>query len=90
MACGLFAANVSSSCGWALAAVIAPPNTVATLEAIQNVGGSIGGALAPYVTGALVQSSRSFLPSFVLAGAISIACALVYHFATRDRILPSE
>jgi sugar phosphate permease len=86
MACGLFAANVSSSCGWALAAVIAPPNTVATLEAIQNVGGSIGGALAPFITGAIVQASGSFSLSFVLAGAISIACAFVYHFVTHEKI----
>ncbi len=89
IACGLFAANVSSSCGWALAAVIAPPNTVATLEAIQNVGGSIGGALAPLLTGALLQASNSFVPAFVLGGAISIACALIYHFTTRNQILPS-
>ncbi|MEW6436528.1 MAG: MFS transporter [Pseudomonadota bacterium] len=90
MACGLFAANVSSSCGWALAAVIAPPNTVATLEAIQNIGGSIGGALAPLITGALVQATNSFLPSFVLAGAISIVCGLVYHVATHEKIVPTE
>ena len=45
MACGLFAANVSSSCGWALAAVIAPANTdAAWLESVpKNVVGSIGG-----------------------------------------------
>jgi MFS family permease len=89
MACGLFAANVSSSCGWALAAVITPPNTVATLEALQNVGGSLGGALAPYMTGALVQASGSFLPAFVLAGLISVSCAVVYHCMTRDKILAS-
>ncbi len=89
MACGLFAANVSSSCGWALAAVIAPPNAVATLEAIQNVGGSLGGALAPFATGFLVQASGSFAPAFGLAGGISLVCALVYHFATRHEISAS-
>ncbi len=90
IACGLFAANVSSSCGWALAAVIAPPNAVATLEAIQNVGGSVGGALAPFPTGALLQSSNSFVPAFVLGGVISVACAFVYHFATQNEISPLE
>ena len=90
IACGLFAANVSSSCGWALAAVIAPPNAVATLEAIQNVGGSVGGALAPFPTGALLQSSNSFVPAFVLGGVISVACAFVYHFATEMEISPLE
>lgn len=82
MACGLFAANVSSSCGWALAAVIAPADAVATLEAIQNVGGSIGGALAPFVSGAIVEATGSFVPAFMLAGAIAIGCALVYRYMT--------
>jgi nitrate/nitrite transporter NarK len=86
MSLGLFAANVSSSCGWALAAVIAPVNTVATLEAIQNVGGSIGGALAPYVSGVLLQRTNSFVPAFVLAGLIAFACAAVYWLMTRKRI----
>jgi sugar phosphate permease len=86
MACGLFAANVSSSCGWALAAVIAPANVVATLEAVQNVGGSVGGALAPFVTGALVQATGSFVAAFVLAGSIAVACAVVYRYMTRQNI----
>ncbi|MFZ0729131.1 MAG: MFS transporter [Methylovirgula sp.] len=86
MGCGLFAANVSSSCGWALAAVVAPANAVATLEAIQNVGGSVGGALAPFVTGALVQATGSFVPAFVLAGLIAIACAIAYRYMTSRNI----
>ena len=87
MACGLFAANVSSSCGWALAAVIAPPNAIATLEAIQNVGGSAGGSLAPLITGLLIQGSGSFAPAFVLAGAIAFACAGFYAMMTRQKII---
>ncbi|MFA5956465.1 MFS transporter [Hyphomicrobium sp.] len=86
MSLGLFAANVSSSCGWALAAVIAPVNTVATLEAIQNVGGSIGGSLAPLVSGILLDRSGSFVPAFVLAGGISIACAAIYGTMTLRKI----
>jgi MFS family permease len=86
MAIGLFAANVSSSCGWALAAVIAPPNTVATLEAVQNVGGSIGGALAPLVTGILVQATGSFVPAFAVAGVIAFAAAIAYWALTEKRI----
>jgi hypothetical protein len=90
MSLGLFAANVSSSCGWALAAVIAPANTVATLEAIQNVGGSLGGALAPLITGVIVQGTGSFLPALVLAGIISIGSAAIYHLMTRARIVAPE
>jgi sugar phosphate permease len=87
MACGLFAANVSSSCGWALAAVVAPGNTVATLEAIQNVGGSAGGTLAPFITGAVVQSTGSFIPAFILAGFIAVVSALFYLVLARKKII---
>ena len=83
---GLFAINISSSCGWALAAVVTPPNTVATLEAIQNVGGSVGGSLAPLITGAIVQATGSFLPAFGLAGAIACASAIFYMTMTKRKI----
>lgn len=78
MALGLFGANVASSCGWALAAVVAPGNAVATLEAVQNIGGSAGGTLAPFITGAVVQETGSFIPAFMLAAAIAVACAAIY------------
>jgi MFS family permease len=90
MSLGLFAANVASSCGWALAAVIAPVNAVATLEAIQNVGGSVGGALAPLISGILLQKSDSFVPAFVLAGAIAFACAAIYATMTLRKIVTTE
>jgi len=83
---GLFAINIASSCGWALAAVITPPNTVATLEAIQNVGGSLGGALAPWITGTLVQDFGSFLAAFDLAGLIALIGAGFYWVMTRRKI----
>ncbi len=83
---GLFAVNVSSSCGWALAAVVTPSNTVATLEAVQNIGGSLGGALAPLITGAIVQVTGSFLPAFDLAGVIAFLGAGFYVTMTRRTI----
>ena len=86
MAGGLFGANVASSCGWALAAVVAPSNAVASLEAIQNIGGSAGGTLAPFITGAVVQDTGSFVPAFLLAGVISVASAVVYGVMARKRI----
>ena len=75
---GVFLANLASSCGWALGAVMAPPAQVGTLEAIQNIGGSLGGALAPLVTGVLVQETGSFLSALALAAGLSVLSALVY------------
>jgi MFS family permease len=86
MAGGLFAANMASSCGWALAAVVAPNNAVAGLEAVQNVGGSLGGALAPFITGAVVQQGGSFIPAFLLAGAIAVSSAVFYALMARRPI----
>jgi MFS family permease len=83
---GLFAVNVSSSCGWALAAVVSPSNTVATLEAVQNIGGSLGGALAPLITGAIVQATGSFLPAFDIAGVVALASAGFYVVMTKQVI----
>jgi sugar phosphate permease len=83
---GLFGANIASSCGWALAAVVAPNNAVASLEAIQNIGGSAGGTLAPFITGAVVQATGSFVPAFLLAGVIAVVSAVVYGVMARQRI----
>jgi len=80
----LFCGSLASSCGWAMAAVATTPNKVATLEAIQNIGGSIGGALAPALTGLMVQLAGSFTPALLLAAGISVLSALVYQFGTRD------
>ncbi len=90
MAAGLFAANVASSCGWALAAVVAPFRAVASLEALQNVGGSLGGTLAPYITGAVVQHTSSFTPAFLLAAAIALSSALSYALLARTRIADEQ
>jgi MFS family permease len=90
MACGLFGANVASSCGWALAAVVAPGNTVATLEAVQNIGGSAGGALAPFITGAVVQATGSFIPAFALAGVIAVVSAGFYWLLAGRRIIAPD
>ena len=86
IALGLFGANVASSCGWALAALIAPNRSVATLEAVQNVGGSLGGALAPFITGLVVQTTGSFVPGFLLAGAIALASAAIYWLGARQPV----
>jgi nitrate/nitrite transporter NarK len=66
--------------------VVAPSNAVASLEAVQNIGGSLGGALAPLLTGAVVQATGSFIPAFLLAGGIALACAAVYALMARRRI----
>ncbi|TLU73710.1 MFS transporter [Lichenicoccus roseus] len=81
----LFCANLASSCGWALAAVATGPASVATLEAIQNVGGSLGGALAPMLTGLLIDETQSFSAALFTGAAVAVASALIYATGMRAR-----
>lgn len=81
----LFSASMASSCGWAMAAVATTHDKVATLEAFQNVGGSVGAAIAPALTGLIVQRTGSFTTALLLAAAIAVLTALVYQFGTRER-----
>lgn len=53
----MFLGYVASSAAWAMASVAAPANTTASLGAMQNFGGYLGGALAPMVTGYMVQAT---------------------------------
>lgn len=74
----MFFAYAAGSCSWALGASLTPPRLVATLEAIQNVGGSFGGALAPFVTGIVVERTGGFGPAFLIAAAAALASAVSY------------
>ena len=68
----------ASGMSWALSSVAAPANCTASLGAIQNFGGYLGGALAPTVTGFIVQSTGSFVPALLASAAIGLVSALAY------------
>ncbi len=78
MSLALFCAYGAGSCSWALGATLAPPDAVATLESIQNVGGSIGGALAPLLTGLLVQAQGRFTLAFELGALFAVLSGVAY------------
>ncbi|WP_342627868.1 MFS transporter [Nguyenibacter vanlangensis] len=84
MALALFAGGIAMTCGWTLGTIIVAEHRVATLEAIQNTGGSLGGALAPAITGMLADRFGSFSPSLIVAGLVGVACAAIYQFGLRD------
>jgi sugar phosphate permease len=75
----IFLANASSACAWSLATVAAPRSHIASLGAIQNFGGFLGGALAPVLTGYIAQS-WSFVPALLTGAGIAFAGAMAYHF----------
>ena len=81
----IFLANAASACSWALATAAAPPSRIASLGAIQNFGGFIGGALAPILTGIIAQK-WSFVPALLTAAAIAFAGAMAYLLLVRKPI----
>jgi sugar phosphate permease len=75
----IFLANASSACAWSLATVAAPPSRIASLGALQNFGGFLGGALAPVLTGYIAQT-WSFVPALLTGAGIAFVGAMSYHF----------
>ncbi len=79
--CGFLAAGTS----WALATACAPVQYAASLGAIMDFGGFIGGALAPMITGFVVQATGSFQPALLTAGVIGLISAVVYLLVIPNR-----
>ncbi len=86
IAAALFSANVATTAGWALAASLAPAGLIATVEAMANIGGSVGGSAAPLVTGYVVERSGSFTPALLIAAAVAAGCAAANWALTRQAI----
>ena len=79
----------ASGMSWALASVAAPSNLTASLGAIQNFGGYLGGALAPTITGFIVQGTGSFVPALLVSAVIGLVSALVYLLVIRAEPITS-
>ncbi|HEX3918453.1 MAG TPA: MFS transporter [Caulobacteraceae bacterium] len=74
----LMFANVATASIWALAVVAAPAAAVGRIGAVQNMGGLLGGAAAPIVTGLLFEATHAFAAPLALTAAAGLAGALVY------------
>jgi hypothetical protein len=57
------------------------------LGSIQNFGGYLGGALAPTVTGFIVQAT--FVPALLVGAVIALASALAYLVVIPNRPIRS-
>ena len=53
---------------------------------MANIGGSVGGSLAPLITGTLVQTTGTFSAALLTAAAIATVCALANQWLTRRQI----
>ena len=84
----LFLIYIASSAAWATVPIAAPSQYTASLGSIQNFGGYLGGALAPTVTGYIVQSTGSFSEALLLSAALSFLSAAAYLLLVRQPIQP--
>jgi len=80
---GFFASGTS----WSLATACAPKQYAASLGAIMDFGGFVGGALAPMVTGFVVQESGTFAPALLAAGLIGLISTTMYQLLIPDRAI---
>jgi sugar phosphate permease len=74
----LFLIYISSSAAWATVPVAAPSQYTGSLGSMQNFGGYLGGALAPTVTGFMVQRTGGFSQALLLSAAVSLCSAAAY------------
>jgi MFS family permease len=82
----LFLIYIASSAAWATVPVAAPSQYTASLGSIQNFGGYLGGALAPTVTGLIVQQTGSFSQALILSAVLSVVAAAAYLWLVRGPI----
>ncbi|WP_327400553.1 MFS transporter [Streptomyces sp. NBC_01288] len=83
---GYFAAQVPMGCLWTLASDIAESHQVASLGAIQNFGGFLGAAMAPIVTGAILDATgNNYTYVFLVGGALLLLGGMSYLFFVKER-----
>lgn len=74
----VFCGSGASGMSWGMVSMAAPRNYTASLGSIMNFGAYFGAALAPIVTGLVVQATGSFVPALLTGAAIAAAAALIY------------
>jgi len=82
----LFLIYIASSASWATVPVAAPGQYTASLGSIQNCGGYLGGALAPAVTGFIVERTGSFQQALLLSAVVSLISGVAYLLLVRGPV----
>ena len=82
----LFLIYIASSAAWATVPIAAPGQFTASLGSIQNFGGYLGGALAPVVTGVIVERTGAFSQALLLSSVLSFVSAGAYLLLVRQPI----
>ena len=73
-----FAVSARAGVLWALVSDISPRNAIGTLGGIQNCANFIGGALAPMISGIVLEHSGNYNIVFGISGVLVTLAALCY------------
>ena len=82
----LFVINIGSTAAWTMATVAAPQTYAASLGSIQNFGGYVGAAIAPVVTGYMVQATASFRSALLVAAGVALIAGIGHLLFVKDPI----
>jgi MFS family permease len=85
LAAGICGLSVASPSTWALTQAVCGRERAGLGAGIQNLGGNLGGSVAPALTGLLAHLTGSFAPGLALAGIVLSAGVGVYW-----RLIPSD
>jgi sugar phosphate permease len=81
---------IASAATLATPAIIAPMHVTGSIGGIQAFGGYIGSALAPMVTGFIVDASGSFKLALLLGAAVAFISPLLYFVLVREPISQAQ
>ncbi|VEA68882.1 L-galactonate transporter [Serratia plymuthica] len=87
---GYFFSQLPSGVIWTLATDIAPKQQVASLGAIQNFGGFLGAAMAPIVTGVILDLTGQFTNVFLLGAGLLMLGAFSYGLFVKRPMAAAE
>jgi sugar phosphate permease len=83
---GYFAVQVPTGCIWTLPSDVVEGHQVSSLGSIQNFGGFLGAAVAPVITGVILQrTGGNYSMVFALGGVALLIGGLSYLIFVRDR-----
>ena len=86
----MFCGTIATTSAWAMVSIAAPANSTGSLGSLQNFGGYLGGALAPIVTGFIVQITGSFVPALIVGAVMCVFAAVSYFVILRRPITPED
>ena len=86
IAVSMFLCYISIVSAWSTASVAAAANATASLSSLQNFGGYLGGALAPTITGIVVDRAGSFRIALFVGAAVAFSAAMAFLVLVRGPV----